>query len=291
MRPVDPPRPSSGDPPEGARRPIFDPYAHAPRRARGRRRGVPAWGRWTIGGVAGLAAAGALIGGPWRADDEPAAATANDRPAAAPVDVDIASPADASTFRTNVAIVNGTVDPPDAHVEVNGGPPRDLGAGRWQKRVRLDLGDQDIDVRAWAPDRASGSDSLTVTRRRSEEELEQYRAMRAAREQRFRADATWMPYDELEKDPEALFGAKVTYTGQIVRVEQDRGGGWMLLAVTDGGDGFWTDSVYVEYAGPLTAAEEDVITVFGTVQGRYSYRSQVEGETFLPHLRARYIDE
>jgi hypothetical protein len=219
------------------------------------------------------------------AQREQAAAVAAPR-----VDLDIAGPATGTTFRRNVAVVEGTVDPPDAEIDVSGGPPRDLGGGRWRKRVRLHLGEQEIGVRATAAGHRTATAGVTVTRVRSAAERRQMRAAQVARERTFRAAAKAIPYSRLARDPDAHAGRKVRYTGQVAQIQEDLGGGWLLLAVTDDGSGLWTDNLYVEYEGAIPAAEDDVVTVLGTVRGQVSYRTQTGGRMSVPHVQARSID-
>ena len=66
---------------------------------------------------------------------------------------------------------------------------------------------------------------------------------------------------------------------------------WMLLSVTDEGYGFWSDNVWVEFDGTIKGAEEDVITVYGTITGSESYETQIGGETYVPKLKGRYVVE
>ena len=65
----------------------------------------------------------------------------------------------------------------------------------------------------------------------------------------------------------------------------------MLLSVSDQGYGFWDDNIWVNYEGHISGAEEDVITVYGVITGSKSYETQIGGETYVPRMRARYVDE
>jgi len=65
----------------------------------------------------------------------------------------------------------------------------------------------------------------------------------------------------------------------------------MLLSVTDEGYGFWTDNVWVEFDEPTEAAEEDIITVYGKITGSEEYETQIGGSTYVPRMKAKYIDE
>lgn len=112
----------------------------------------------------------------------------------------------------------------------------------------------------------------------------------AAEEASFREEATAIDYDQLVKNPFRYVGDKVVYTGQIFQI-QEGFGSFMLLSVTDEGYGFWTDEIWVAGFGEIESAEEDIITVYGTVSGAEEYETQIGGSNFVPKIKAKYIDE
>lgn len=99
-----------------------------------------------------------------------------------------------------------------------------------------------------------------------------------------------IPYNQLHKDADRYSGKKVKFRGQIFQIQEDGElGGFMLLAVTDEGYGFWDDNVWINYDHSISAAEEDIITVYGTVVGETEYETQIGGSTYVPEIDARYI--
>ena len=54
--------------------------------------------------------------------------------------------------------------------------------------------------------------------------------------------------------------------------------------------GIWDDNIWVD-AGRIASAENDIITVYGTVTGSKTYQTQIGGSTFVPRVKAKYIDE
>jgi hypothetical protein len=52
----------------------------------------------------------------------------------------------------------------------------------------------------------------------------------------------------------------------------------MLLSVTDEGYGLWSDNIWVNYEGTIRGAEDDVITVYGTITGDESYEPARAGD-------------
>ncbi|MDP9383981.1 MAG: hypothetical protein M3P50_01885 [Actinomycetota bacterium] len=183
-------------------------------------------------------------------------------------------------------------------------------AGRFSRRIRLDLGDNDIELTAvsQALGRVRMSTAraarrpLTIERDRSAAELAAIRALREQARQAklaaaraklnaLRAGARTIPYNQLNKNPERYAGQSVVYRGQIFQIQEEGDSTVILLSVTDEGYGLSTDNIYVEYDRTIQPAEEDIITVYGKVVDQYSYETQIGGETYVPRIRAEIIDE
>ena len=113
----------------------------------------------------------------------------------------------------------------------------------------------------------------------------------AQEEANFKAEATTIDYDQLIKSPSSYIGDKVVYTGQIFQIQEGYGHGFMMLSVTNEGYGFWTDEIWVDYSGHIQSAENDQVTVYGTVQGAKTYSTQIGGRRTLPRIKMQYIDE
>jgi hypothetical protein len=206
---------------------------------------------------------------------------------------------------SDVVVVEGTVKPKDARLEVANEVVEVDRQGHF--RARFKVGDlppvegafdesYTVYVEATAPGYNRTKREYQVTRTISAAELRAQReAARARREQRRQdliATAQTIDYDQLNKCPECHTGEKVKYTGQIFQIQEDPlGGGIMLLSVTDEGYGFWTDEIWVNYKGSVESAEEDVLTVYGTVKGSKSYETQIGGERYVPEIDAGVIEE
>lgn len=212
-----------------------------------------------------------------------------------PTELEITRPGDGDDVRRGRVTLTGTSEP-GAKVNVDGVPATVGSDGDWRRRVTLRLGRQTFDVTAIAPGKERTRDDVTVTRRRSAAELRALRARRAAararREARYKAGARTIPYNQLNKDADRYAGERVVYRGQILQIQEDEGlGGFMLLQVTELGYGLWDDPVWVDYERSIRSAEDDVVTVYGTVTGSKSYETQIGGETYVPQIRARYVEE
>lgn len=124
---------------------------------------------------------------------------------------------------------------------------------------------------------------------------EQQRIEREQRQQQriqeYKASAQTIPYNQLEKNAEKFAGTKVKYTGQIFQIQEGSGSTVVLLAVTDKGYGIWDDNVWVDISGAIKSAKDDMITVYGVVKGSKSYETQIGGQTYVPQIKAKYVEE
>ena len=225
-----------------------------------------------------------------------------------------------STYHTKVT-VSGTVAGDGARVMINGRLAEDATTGAFSDSVPLPrVGDNKVVVLAQFNNGAEKQTTVTVTRKQSAAQRAAIRARAAAQRARaqraaaaarlraqqaaarvearraayvanYKASAKSIPYKQLDKNADAYAGQRVKFYGQIFQIQEDSGGGLMLLSVTDEGFDLWTDNVWVNYDHPIKSAEDDMVTVYGTVVGTKSYETQIGGETYVPEIDAKYIDE
>lgn len=219
------------------------------------------------------------------------------------------------TVTGKVARIEGVVKPASAELTLDGDQVSVAGDGRFSERVKLaHKGGNPFTINARKRGYRGDSEELTIVRKLTRREIAAARARerrrriaaaqrrererqaaiqrKAQKRQSFIASAQTIPYNQLHKNPEKYAGTKVKYTGQIFQIQEaGDAGGILLLAVTDQGYGIWDDNVWVDYNSPIQGAEEDIITVYGVVKGSKSYETQVGGETYVPQIQARYIEE
>ena len=121
----------------------------------------------------------------------------------------------------------------------------------------------------------------------------------------FRSSCRTIAYKVLNKDADALKGREYRITGQVFQI-QDAGAGqyWegypggvqprtsMLVSVTNQGYGFWDDNVAVAFEGRLKHIyEKDIVTVWGTCIGQYSYTSVAGYDMTVPAIEAKYVSK
>ncbi|MFO0702958.1 MAG: hypothetical protein U0514_03850 [Candidatus Andersenbacteria bacterium] len=100
-------------------------------------------------------------------------------------------------------------------------------------------------------------------------------------------------YKELKKNAEKFSGQQAKYTGQVLEIyELADGSGYLRLGVTKDEFGGWSDDVvWVHYSQPTSAVQEDVVTVYGILNGTYTYTSQANYEITVPYLEAAEVEK
>ena len=121
----------------------------------------------------------------------------------------------------------------------------------------------------------------------------------------FKSSCRTVSFRVLDKDAGSMQGKHLKITGQVFQI-QDAGAGsyWegypdgiqprtsMLVAVTNDGYGFWSDNIAVAYDGKAKGVyEDDIVTVWGTCEGQYSYESVAGYNMTIPLIHARYISK
>jgi uncharacterized protein YfaP (DUF2135 family) len=251
-----------------------------------------------------LLVAVAGCGGSQESSGTESAAVQKPKPAVAkPVTIMIAD----APVKGRTARVIGKATPADATVRVNGKPAHMTPDGRFSRVIKLHLGENRVNIVGRSDGFKLDREQINVTRGRTkaeEADLERRQAARRARarlalrlarereETDFKAAAHTIPFNQLDKNPDAHRGEKVVYHGQIFQIqERSSGGGLMLLSVTAEGYGIWSDQIWVDYHGRVKGAEDDTLTVYGTVKGSKSYDTQIGGSRYVPRIAAKYIVE
>lgn len=122
---------------------------------------------------------------------------------------------------------------------------------------------------------------------RSPAELAGQQALDAAK-----AQAVAIPYDDLFRYNERHVGKTVRYVGQVLQVQENEclfceNPGYVLrIAVTKGSYGLWDDPIWVDYEGKDRFLEDDIVTVWGVVEGLQKYTAVLGNQVTIPHVKA-----
>lgn len=104
----------------------------------------------------------------------------------------------------------------------------------------------------------------------------------------YAAECNVYEYRVLNRDAVQLKGQKVKQRGKIFQILKSQGSTSILLSVTDRGYGYWTDNVAISGDNNVDYYEGDIITVYGTIDGAYSYESVAGYNITVPLIKGAY---
>jgi hypothetical protein len=154
-----------------------------------------------------------------------------------------------TVFEDELTIRGVTV--PGAKVTIRGAPAA-MSGPRFAAQVRVRPGRNLIFIRAVHPRYAPAGRRLLVVRRLTAAERQ---AIAEQKQQDFINSTTSISYAQLSKNADRYSGSRVRYYGEILQIQEDALGGFMLLSVTDLGYDVWTDNIWVNYDGNIQSVE------------------------------------
>lgn len=107
-------------------------------------------------------------------------------------------------------------------------------------------------------------------------------------------------YTEIARDPENYKGNNAKFKGQVIQVQESGNDVVLRVNITaeenefaDGGY-LYEDTIYVEYTkkdeNESRILEDDIITIYGTLDGIMTYESIMGEEISIPSVLAEYIE-
>ena len=125
--------------------------------------------------------------------------------------------------------------------------------------------------------------------------LEQERIQKEQEEQEFKASCQTYTYEQMARNPENFKGTNVKVTGEVIQALYGSEGIDLRVNITKEGNyaTYYTDTIYVVYypeEGEDKILEDDIITIYGTAQGDYTYTSTLGGPITLPLVYGKYIE-
>ena len=100
-------------------------------------------------------------------------------------------------------------------------------------------------------------------------------------------------YKNIARRPEDYKGQRAVFTGKVIQVVEGYSRSVVLrVEVTKDKYGFWDDAIYVNYKyskGEDKILEDDIITMYGVIEGTKTYTSLV-GNVTIPEMTAKYIE-
>lgn len=107
-----------------------------------------------------------------------------------------------------------------------------------------------------------------------------------------KAQAITIPYDDLFRNNEEHIGKTVRYVGEVLQVQEnsclfcENPGYTLRVAVTRGSYGTWDDPIWVDYDGRERFLEDDIVTVWGVVEGLRKYTAVLGNQVTIPRITA-----
>ena len=128
-------------------------------------------------------------------------------------------------------------------------------------------------------------------KRKQEEEI----ARKQQEESEFKASCQTYTFEQMARNPENFKGTNVKVTGEVVQALYGTSGVDLRVNITKEGTytTYYTDTIYVVYypeSGEDKILEGDVITIYGTSQGDYTYTSTLGASINLPLVYGKYIE-
>lgn len=103
-------------------------------------------------------------------------------------------------------------------------------------------------------------------------------------------------YKDIARQPDNYVGKKAKFRGKVIQVSEgiiNSKKVTLRVDVTQGEYGWWDDTVYVTYtykSGEPKILEDDIINMYGTLEGSETYVSVLGANITIPSFKAKYID-
>lgn len=101
-------------------------------------------------------------------------------------------------------------------------------------------------------------------------------------------------YKEIARNPNNYKGKRAKFTGEVIQVQEGYNNNVVLrVNITKGEYGMWEDTIWVDYkytnSNESKILENDIINIYGEMQGQKSYTSILGSQVTLPQINAKYI--
>lgn len=112
-------------------------------------------------------------------------------------------------------------------------------------------------------------------------------------EKEFKNSCKKYTFKEIARNPDKYQGKKMKFTGEVIQVSE----GWfnsvdIRLNITKNEYGWYEDTIYCTYTykeGEGKILEDDIVTIYGTCDGDYTYTSVMGASITLPKINIEYI--
>lgn len=103
-----------------------------------------------------------------------------------------------------------------------------------------------------------------------------------------------LPYEDVARNPNKYIDTNAVFTGKVVQVQENNNNIMFRVDVTKNAYGIWSNTIYVDYRrkteNESRILENDIITIYGKMNGIKNYTSVMGNQISIPHIIAEYID-
>lgn len=113
------------------------------------------------------------------------------------------------------------------------------------------------------------------------------------KEKQFKKECEEYTFEQLARNPDKVRDKKVKVTGEVIQVSEGIYTNGLRVNITKNEYDWYEDTIYVTYVpeeGKDKILEDDIITVWGTAEGEYSYTSVMGATVTLPYISAEYLE-
>lgn len=104
--------------------------------------------------------------------------------------------------------------------------------------------------------------------------------------QQYKDGAENISYSDLLRNPGDYVGHTIHEQGKVMQALSDG----FLVEVTNKGYGIWDDIVVVAWDGEPNVIEKDVVDIWGTYTGSYTYTTAIGAQKTVPSMAAEYVN-
>lgn len=116
----------------------------------------------------------------------------------------------------------------------------------------------------------------------------------AISEDEYKSNCGTVNYTDVARNPNNYIGESVVFKGKVVQIQENGNNVILRVNVTEGEYGIWDDTLYIEYKrkseNESRVLEDDIITVYGKMNGIKNYQAVMGNQISIPYLLAEYID-
>ena len=115
-------------------------------------------------------------------------------------------------------------------------------------------------------------------------------------ETNYKAQCASYSYEQIARYPAEYNGKYVKFYGQVIQVIKDISNNEITydLRISTDDDWYIDDVIYAEYTTDISAPrilEDDMVTVYGILDGEYTYTAVLGNQVTLPFMYVEYIDQ